>query len=238
MKLSAPVTRLKRQARTLARATKTPLHKALDQVAQEEGFQSWSHLAATLAASPRPDVEILSQLVPGDLVLLGARPAQGKTLLGLGLALEAAKAGRPGFFFTLEDNEEVVLRRARSLGAEPENLGGLFALDTSDDICADYVVNRLKGVPGNAVAVIDYLQLLDQRRSNAELDQQIRVLKKFAVSSNSIIVVISQIDRSFDPQAKGIPDLSDVRVANPLELGLFTKTCFLHDGEFRLEVMG
>jgi len=170
-------------------------------------------------------------------VLLGARPGQGKTLLGLGLALETAKAGKPGFFFTLEDNEEVVLRRVRALGVEPEKLKGVFFLDTSDDICADYVVDRLKGVAENAVAVIDYLQLLDQKRSNAELNEQIRALRSFAVTSQIVIVVISQIDRSFDPQVKGIPDLSDVRVPNPVELGLFTKTCFLDDGDYRLDVV-
>ncbi|RMB04577.1 hypothetical protein [Eilatimonas milleporae] len=39
MKLSAPVFRLKRRARTLAREEKIPLHQALDRLARREGFR-------------------------------------------------------------------------------------------------------------------------------------------------------------------------------------------------------
>ena len=40
MKLSAPIFRLKRQARLLSREAQIPLHQALDQVAREEGFEA------------------------------------------------------------------------------------------------------------------------------------------------------------------------------------------------------
>src|SRR5262245_53486156 len=49
---------------------------------REEGFQSWSQLAAA-AANHFPTSHLLEQLQPGDLVLLGARPGQGKTVMGL-----------------------------------------------------------------------------------------------------------------------------------------------------------
>ena len=38
MKLSAPVYRLKRRAKVLAREERIPLHEALDRVAMDEGF--------------------------------------------------------------------------------------------------------------------------------------------------------------------------------------------------------
>jgi hypothetical protein len=50
-------------------------------------------------------------------------------------------------------------------------------------------------------------------------------------------VTVSQIDRSFDIKSKPLPDLADVRRPNPVDLGLFTKTCFLHDGELKVQVM-
>ncbi|MEO0360506.1 MAG: DNA helicase, partial [Pseudomonadota bacterium] len=82
MRLSAPIFKLKREAKRLARERAIPLHEALDRVAAEEGFRSWSHLAASASASgARPAARILAALRPGEVVLIGARPGQGKTLL-------------------------------------------------------------------------------------------------------------------------------------------------------------
>ena len=75
MKLSAPVYRLKREARLLSRRENIPLHKALDRIAATEGFRSWSLLAAKL---PEPVDELFSRLHPGDLVLVGARPGTAR----------------------------------------------------------------------------------------------------------------------------------------------------------------
>ena len=234
MMLSAPIFRLKRRAKQLARQNDIPLHKALDEVAQAEGFRSWSHLAATAG---RRGGHILSQLKPGDLVLLGARPGHGKTLLGLELVIEATRRERGGYFFTLDYSEADTLSYLRSLGADQATIAALN-LDTSDDICAGYVIDKLGAAPGSAVAVIDYLQLLDQRRRNPELAEQVGALRSFATTSGSIIVVISQIDRAFELSAKRLPELSDVRLPNPLDLGLFTKSCFLHEGQIRLQAVG
>ncbi len=104
-------------------------------------------------------------------------------------------------------------------------------LDTSADICADYLIER----PRQVRTVRDFLQLLDQRRQNPQLGDQIRALKAHAVSRNAVIVALSQISRAFDAQAGVLPGLSDVRLPNPLDLGLFAKACFLHEGECRLD---
>ena len=236
MRLSVPIFRLKRQAKLLARDSGIPLHEALDRLAKDEGFRSWSHLAAS-ASEPRPAGEILSRLSPGDLVLLGARPGHGKTLLALELIVEAAKCGRQGFFFTLEYHEGEVLSRIRSLGVDPKSIETSFRLDASDDICADRIIAKLEAAPRDAIAVLDYLQLLDQKRGNPELAEQIAALRDFAHTSGAIIVAISQIDRSFELRSKPLPELSDIRLPNPLDLTLFTKTCFLHEGEIRLEAV-
>jgi replicative DNA helicase len=86
--------------------------------------------------------------------------------------------------------------------------------------------------------VVDYLQLLDQRRENADLMIQVRALKSFARDQGLIVVFISQIDRSYDPSAKSCPDLGDVRLPNPLDLKLFDKTCFLNNGEVQFQAAG
>ncbi|WP_420346212.1 DNA helicase [Pelagibius sp.] len=236
MRLSAPIFRLKRQARLLARETGLPLHDALNRVARSEGFRTWSELAAAVPRRPAA-AEILTRLVPGDLMLLAARPGHGKTLLALALLVEASKAGRQGFFFSLDCTEIEVLRHLRSIGADPKTSEGAFALDTSDDICAGHIVERMTGTPQGSLAVVDYLQLLDQRRRNPELGAQVAALRAFTQAKGSILVMVSQIDRAFDLQGKALPDLSDVRLPNPLDLTLFTKTCFLHDGEIRLDAV-
>ena len=59
----------------------------------------------------------------------------------------------------------------------------------------------------------------------------IQSLQSFARERGLIFVFISQINRSYDPLMKPCPGLEDIRLPNPLNLGLFTKTCFLHNGE-------
>ena len=233
MKLSAPVYRLKRRARLLARELKIPLHEALDRVARGEGCQGWSHLAGAWSGRGSARI-ILERLVAGDLMLLGGRPGHGKTLLGAELAAQAARSGWSSFFFSLEDNEQCVRDRLRASGPGDGSAGASPAVDTSDEICASYIARRFRACGGRAFAVVDYLQLLDQQRSKPDLATQLVELSSLARETSSILILLSQIDRAFDPGRKRLPDLSDVRSPNPIDLALFTKSCFLHDGQVRI----
>ena len=235
MKLSAPIYHLKRKAKRLSRDEGIPLHDALDRIATTEGFSAWSMLAAK-AAALTPANKLFPQFRPGDLVLIGARPGQGKTLMSLELAVEAMKSGHRAAFFSLEYTEKDVLDRLRAIGAEPAQFDELFELDCSDAVSADYVVKQMATAPRGTVVVIDYLQLLDQRRENPDLTVQVRALKSFAHDKGLIVVFISQIDRSYDPATKPCPDLSDVRLPNPLDLTLFDKTCFINNAEVQFRV--
>lgn len=122
MKLSAPIYQLKRRAKLLAREEKIPLHMALDRIARDEGFAGWS-LLSTRVATCKTASEILSRLSDGDLLLLGARPGHGKTVLGIRLLLDAARDGRKGVFFTLEYTEQEARKRIRSLEGETSGAG-------------------------------------------------------------------------------------------------------------------
>ncbi|MDI4233626.1 DNA helicase [Bradyrhizobium sp. 31Argb] len=236
MKLSAPIYHLKHKAKRLSRGEGIPLHVALNRIALQEGYSDWSLLAAKLSAS-RPAGKLLARLKPGDLVLVGARPGQGKTLMSLELAVEAMKAGNRAVFFTLEYTEKDVLDRFQAIGAEYARFDGLFELDCSDAISADYITRMLATAARGTLVVVDYLQLLDQRRENPGLAEQVRVLKSFARDRGLIIVFVSQIDRSYDPARKTCPDIGDVRLPNPLDLRLFNKTCFLNKGEVQFRAV-
>ena len=237
MTLSAPLYVLKRRAKELSRAAQIPLHQALDRIAVKEGFARWSLLMAKAGAQLSP-ATLFARLAPGDLLLLGARPFEGKTTMSLRLAVEAMKAGRRAVFFTLEYPEREVPERLRVLGEDPEHFGALFDFDCSDAISAATIMARLDSAPPGTLAVIDYLQLLDQRRDNPSLMAQVRTLKAFARDRGLTIVFLSQIDRSYDPAQKSCPDLADVRLPNPLDLGLFDKTCFLNGDEVRFSAAG
>ena len=234
MKLSTPIYHLKRRAKAAARKEGIPLNKALDRVAREEGFSNWSLLSETTSVAPASR-RLWARLAPGDLVLLGARPGHGKTMMGLRLIVEAIQLGHHGRFFTLEFNEQEVLSRFTSVGGNPAFIGDRFEFDSSDAINADYIIDRLATAQSGTVVVIDYLQLLDQKRSSPQLMQQVRALKSFATKTGLIMVFISQIDRTYDASSKPCPDLSDVRLPNPLDLSLFDKGCFLNNGRFRIQ---
>lgn len=159
-----------------------------------------------------------------------------KSLLGLKLTALADKINRTGYVFTFEYNETDVWDQFEKLGFDPKGLNRPVVVNTSDNICAAHIIERLSSAPDDALVVVDYLQLLDQRRSNPPLDEQVRALKKFAAQRGAIVVMISQIDRAFELSSNGMPSIDNVRLPNPVDLSLFDKRCFLHDGEFEIEM--
>lgn len=229
---TAPIHRLKRQARQQARQEDIPLHAALDRVAATQGFQSWSHLSAAHPGMSPAD-RLATTLQSGEMILLAARPGQGKTLLALELAARARTLGRTGHVFTLDDTEDEVRARLSGLGVEAAVIDALH-IDTSDDISAGHVIAQLARRPGPALIVIDYLQLLDQRRTHPGLEDQIRLLRDHVTASGDICLILAQIHRSFGATGRDMPGPGDIRLPNPLDLTLFDRAGFLHEGRFVL----
>jgi len=229
MKLSAPVHRLRRDARRLARSTGSPLHEALDTVARREGFASWSAMLRRVER-PRPPEEVLDAASNG-LVLLGARPGQGKTRLGLQVLVEGMRRGRACALFTLEYTDEQARQRLREVGADT-----MPVIETSEAIEAASVLSFLEEAGPGAVVLIDYLQLLDQQRTKPPLHQQLQALEHGARAHGALVVCLSQIDRGFDEERGTPPDLDDVRTPNPIDVSVFSAACFVHRGQLRLHV--
>jgi len=234
MRLSSPIYHLKRRAKRLANDADIPFHAALDRIAAQEGYRSWSLLVNKVSA-PVSAREIYGYLKSNDMVLIGARPRNGKTLLSLDILVEAMRDGNCGLFFSLEYTEREIDGRFKALGVDQSNFRHLFHFDCSDAICADYMIAKLDAAPAGTVVVIDYLQILDQKRDKPDLSTQIAALRSFASERRLTILCISQIDRSFDPATKQCPGIEDVRLPNPLDLALFDTCLFLNNGEIRVQ---
>jgi replicative DNA helicase len=167
------------------------------------------------------------------MLLIAGRPGHGKTRIALRLLLDATKDGRQSVLFSLEYSEREAVDRFHELSRHL--LKTLPDIVTSDDICADYIVSHLGGSPKGTVAVIDYLQILDQQRTKPPLSEQMQVLKTFARKTGVIVAVISQIDCSYESEVAPVPSLSDVRLPNPIPPAIFSKACFLNAGEIRFQ---
>ena len=234
MTLSAPIYVLKQQAKILSRKEGIPLHQALDRIARQEGFSAWSLLAAK-TMSKEPISALSAQLHPGELALLGSRRGQGKTRLSLALAIQRMRRGGYAAFFTLDFTQIEVADCFKALGENLSEFTDRFLLDDSDQICADYIISKLASAPASTLVVIDYLQLLDQKRENPELAYQVQQLQSFARERQLIVLCLSQIKRDSDPESQSLPGIGDIRLPNPVDLRLFDKLCFLSQGTLFFE---
>lgn len=231
MKLSSPIHVLKSKAKKLKSEQSISMTQALDLVAREEGFNSWSLLASKKdEVLPKKYSEILDFFNSGDLILIGARPGKGKTSFTIGLFVQAIEQKRPkGFYFTLAETHKDLAGRIASYNEMIGQNDELFGLNYSNDICAEYIISVTeKQVQPGSVIVVDYLQLLDEKRVNPPLQDQILKLKEFAKEKGCIIIFLSQIDREIEYRANQRPTIDDIRLPNPLDIKLFNKVIFLY----------
>lgn len=231
MKVTAPIHVLKGKAKTLKRTQGITMTQALNQIAQMEGFTSWSLLQSKVNKfTPKTTTQLLDYLHPGDLLLIGARRGEGKTKLTLQLLLEAIREGRPCFFFTFEYTLNELLEKLEDLDSQYKQNAAFLKLDFSDGISSDYIIGKThQRVEDGSLIAVDYLQLLDQKRTNPPLQIQIENLKAYAREKKCILIFTSQIDRAFEQKQRQKPSLKDIRLPNPLDLSLFNKSVFVQN---------
>ena len=189
----------------------------------------------------------LSGLQNAQLILLAARPAMGKTALGLTMARNAAKEGKSVAFFSLEMStmqlnyrlismvslinlEQII--SGRILDDEWELLFHAVKEIKDKDIYVDETpgitlsemrskLRRLKAESGLDLVVIDYLQLMqaDSQKENRqnEIASISRGLKSLSKELNCPILSLAQLSREADKRADHKPILSDLRESGAIE---------------------
>lgn len=180
------------------------------------------------------------------VTVVAARPAMGKSSLGLATADACSEAGFGVHLFSLEDTEEAYADRtmSRLSGVPAESMrnaslnrvqmhdmthaiGGLKArrwlIDGRCGISADEIVRSVRKhrkANGTRVVIVDYVQLVKRppRMSPHEaLTEIVTALADAAKQDDLAYVVMSQLNRSVESRNDKRPMMSDLRESGSLE---------------------
>jgi replicative DNA helicase len=190
---------------------------------------------------------LTSGLQPSDLIILAARPSQGKTSLALSLAYNVAyQSNLTVGVFSLEMSRDQLVQRMLSMhtGIDMQRLRtgnlyedelnlalqGMGALSEISVYIEDTPglsigeirakARRLKVESGLDLLIIDYLQLMSGKRTDnrvQEVSEISRGLKAIARELNVPVIALSQLSRAVEGRQSHIPMLSDLRESGSLE---------------------
>jgi replicative DNA helicase len=179
--------------------------------------------------------------------IVAARPAMGKSSLGLATADACSAAGFGVHLFSLEDTEEAyadrTVSRASGVPAEAmrnttqlkrEDIGNMaravkgvagrhWLVDSRSGITADDVVRAVRKhrkANNTRVVLVDYIQLLRGQRNvspHERLTDAITTLADAAKADDIAYVVMSQLNRDLEKRQDKRPIMSDLRESGSLE---------------------
>ena len=181
----------------------------------------------------------------GNLIVIGARPAMGKTNIALNFARNVTMLkGKTAVFFSLEMSKEEIAERLLAMDSGIENgkfrsgdlskdewkaLGesigrysmiNLYVDDTSD-LTVPSLKSRVRRIPGVDIIFIDYLGLLTSstRKENRvqDISSITRELKIMAKDLGIPVVVCAQLNRGSAEGRARKPVLTDLRESGSIE---------------------
>ena len=189
--------------------------------------------------------ESLGGLHDSDLIVIGARPAMGKTGLLLGMTLAGAGAGPVGLISGEQPHEQVGLRwmstggvsvgklRAGRVGDDWSHLyakvkevseRNIRILDRSSPDIAEVmrVARRWKHQHGIRALYVDYLQKLEisgmgDAPKHERVGQVAKSLKNLARDLRIPVVALAQVSRKVEERANQRPMMSDLADSSEIE---------------------
>ncbi|RJR35134.1 MAG: replicative DNA helicase [Desulfobacteraceae bacterium] len=217
--------------------------KKVESLAEHEGF-------ITGVPSGFVDLDrYTAGLQPSDLIIIAGRPGTGKTALALNMAYNAASSNQtPVAIFSLEmakiqlgmrllgfaSNVDIKQLRTGyfSDGREMERIVDaasrlselpIFVEDSSALSVLEMKAKcrRLMKKSGLGLVIVDYLQLIQGRRSaesrQMEISEISRSLKGLAKDLNVPIIALSQLNRKVEDRTVKRPQLADLRESGAIE---------------------
>lgn len=198
-------------------------------------------------------------LFPGELTVLGARPAVGKSALALHISEAIALQGKTVQFFSREmSREQLGIRMfAKETGIDAAKLRTGIVSDSEWQELA-VGMKRMQGLPvfintdattmqqiraacmerkrldGLGLVVIDYMQLISSTSKGAgnrvqEVSEISRQIKLLTLEFNIPVIALSQLSRAGDKEGRR-PTLSDLRESGAIEQDA-DNVLFLHAPE-------
>lgn len=173
----------------------------------------------------------------GDLVVLAARPSQGKTALSLNLSINS---GKNVLFFSYEQGKGEIFDRivCSELGISStdvergrltpqqedmvRNITNNVTIEDNPSLSIQWlcsVARTMKMDRDIGAIVVDYLQLIPREWKNdvAEIGVISRKLKLLARELDVPVIVLSQLSRKVEDRANKEPQLSDLRGSGDIE---------------------
>lgn len=196
----------------------------------------------------------------GELVIIAARPAMGKTAIALKILETAALNGCWPAMFALEMKGERLIDRLilEKTGVEDwkykhgsmtnqefdlvcESSNYLYSLDANIDDCSSQTIGRIKSKSRMlkkkgqlGIIILDYLQLAEGDTGNTrneEVAGMSRELKKMAKDLDVPVIALSQLNRAVESRGgEKRPQLSDLRDSGAIEQDA-DMVCFIHRPE-------
>ena len=185
--------------------------------------------------------------VPGQLIIVAARPAMGKSAFALNVVTNAAKKGIPTAYFSLEMSKEELVGRILASEAMVDNTkirsgkledeDWISLTNASGTLSETKIIlddesgfsplelrakcRKLKLEYDIGLIVVDYLQLMNPSKTSTsrqvDVSEISRSLKVLAREIGVPIIALSQTSRAPDARADHRPMLSDLRESGSIE---------------------
>lgn len=182
-------------------------------------------------------------LVPGELIILAARPGMGKTSFAVNLAIEHCKQGGKGLIFSIEMPETQIADRVissetqlnnskiRNANLDDYDMNRIKSIDLPDTLLINdnsrlnidqisNVIRKNKIKHNLTFVVIDYLQLI-RSESKGNREQEVAYIssecKRIAKECQVCVMALAQLSRKVEERGDKIPLLSDLRESGSIE---------------------
>jgi len=226
MSISAPIHELKSKAKSRKKQHNLSLCKAQNQIARIEGYQNWPHLVSSNSKPIETMKQVFDFFQPGDLILLAAIPKIHKTRVACRFLKHFHRANETSFYFSLCETRATVSKRLSEIfNLEEGPAVNIFDEEDMNDERIIHLVSKCANSLEGSFCVVDYLQLLDQKRSNPDLASQIRTLGRFTKENQCYFLFTSQLNRNCQNSGK-TPEWKDIRLPNPIDSRAFNKILF------------